>query len=255
MSHHHENNLLVRLLYGEDPDQEPERRDAEFQKSYRQMAGVKSRLDRRPPQCPAPEVIDRVVDYAGTRAGGNGVTERETEQRRTEASTRRNERPPAQRGAKRPLYSVAGAVAVGLVVIGLGWWQFTEVAQPPTDMAVVADQSRQESAETESPAAQRAAAGDFEATDAQATDAQATAAGAAGTSAAHVSAADARVSGTSAASASAADTRASSREWNRADDVYEVYRRIEMIRARGQAAFQPAAASGDGAAAHVTSTN
>lgn len=108
---------LIRYLYGEEDDETGlERRLVEndsLRTEFQHLRQTKERLDRRRPQRPDSEIVDRVVEHARA-AAGSGASGREQAPDRAAQAPRRS--------WNRRLQAVAAALAL-LLAVGVGWWR------------------------------------------------------------------------------------------------------------------------------------
>ena len=137
---------LIRYLYGEDERPEEFEQllasDQALRTEYRKLKSAKDYLDTRPRQRPNEAVVDRIVAAAGGEAAPAPEPDR---------PARRSDREPVARA--RTTWSrvlrVASALAVFLVAVGIGVWQFDgSLSDPATSEAVVDAQSATEQSET-----------------------------------------------------------------------------------------------------------
>lgn len=108
---------LIRYLYGEENDDSGlERRlveDDSLRDEFDRLRETKEHLDRRRPQRPDSEIVDRVVEHARA-AAASGAS------RRDRAPDREPQAP--RRSWNRRLQAVAAALAL-LLAVGVGWWR------------------------------------------------------------------------------------------------------------------------------------
>jgi anti-sigma factor RsiW len=114
---------LIQYLYGEEARPEDVERllaaDEALRAEYRRLRAVKEQLDARPRSCPDDAVVDAVVD-----AAANAAPAAKPSARRTDRSRRDREPTAPQRTPWHRVMRVTAALAVLLVGVSIGVWQW-----------------------------------------------------------------------------------------------------------------------------------
>ena len=122
-------NRLVQYLYGEEArPEEVEQQlasDDALRAEYHQLRAVKKQLDRRTPPQPEAAVIDRIVDAAAS-ASAERSTSSQREAGQSDRAAVREDRDAvrSRRTTQRRVLQVASALAVLLVGVSVGLWQW-----------------------------------------------------------------------------------------------------------------------------------
>jgi negative regulator of sigma E activity len=138
-------NRLIQYLYGEEarPEDVEEQlaSDDALRAEYQQLHAVKHHLDRRTPPKPDAAVVDRIVDAAAAATAEPAPSP----SARSPQPAARSDREPVQarRTTQRRIRQVVAALAVLLVGVSIGVWQWegSGPAAPPSEENVQATAS------------------------------------------------------------------------------------------------------------------